>query len=367
MERTVIDNKENLIGYSREELRRLFQEWGEPAFRGDQVYKWLYNKGAVSFDEMSNLPKTLREQLAAHFRLGALTLVAREVSADGTEKYLWELHDGHRMESVLIPEERRTTLCISSQVGCALACAFCATGKMGFLRHLTTGEIVEQVLAAQRLSNHTITNVVFMGMGEPFLNYNRVIQAARILGDPEGLAIANRRITISTSGIVPAIRRFARDKEPYGLAISLHSPFQHIRQQIMPIAETFDLRDLLDSAREYVSQWRHKRITFEYVLLKGVNDRPEDARELIRLLSPLRAKLNLIPYNDCDLGFEAPDDARLNRFLEPLMRAPFTVTVRKNRGSDISAACGQLYVKVMKNERTPRSRKKSVDKIIPLK
>jgi len=192
MERTVIDNKENLIGYSREELRRLFQEWGQPAFRGDQVYKWLYNKGAVTFEEMSNLPKTLRERLAERYRIGALTLVAREVSADGTEKYLWELHDGHRMESVLIPEERRTTLCISSQVGCALACAFCATGKMGFLRHLTTGEIVEQVLAAQRLSNHTITNVVFMGMGEPFLNYNRVIQAARILGDPEGLARALR-------------------------------------------------------------------------------------------------------------------------------------------------------------------------------
>ncbi len=359
------DQPTTLVGLDKAALREQMVAIGEPAFRGDQLYKWLYNKQVDSFEAMSNLPKSLRQQLGEHFSLSTLTLVAREVSADGTEKYLWELQDGHRIESVLIPEERRTTLCISSQVGCALACAFCATGKMGFLRNLTTGEIVEQVLAAQRLSQHRITNVVFMGMGEPFLNYKRVIQAARILGDPEGVAIANRRITISTSGIVPAIRQFARDKEPYGLAISLHSPFQTIREQIMPIAEKFHLRELLDSAREYVQQWRHKRITFEYVLLNGVNDRPEDARELIRLLSPLRAKLNLIPYNDCDLGFEAPGEERIQRFLEPLMRAPFTVTVRKNRGNDISAACGQLYVKTAQKERSLRKRQLTIDKIIP--
>ncbi len=362
-----INSKPIIVGYSRSQLRELLTRMGQPAFRGDQIYKWLYNKQVDTFDAMTNLPRSLREALADQFQLSSLRLVTREVSLDGTEKYLWELHDGHRIESVLIPEDRRTTLCISSQVGCALACAFCATGKMGFLRNLTTGEIVEQVLAAQRMSSHKITNVVFMGMGEPFLNYKRVIQAAQIMGDPEGIAIANRRITISTSGIVPAIRQFAEEKQPYGLAISLHSPFQNIRQQIMPIAEKFHLSELLESAREYVSQWRHKRITFEYVLLSGVNDRPEDARELIRLLSPLRAKLNLIPYNDCDLGFQAPNDDRLNRFLEPLMRAPFTVTVRKNRGNDISAACGQLYVKTMEGERTPRSRKKAVNKIIPLK
>ncbi len=346
-----------LVGLQKEELRNLMGAIGEPAFRGDQLYKWIYNKQVDTFEHMSNLPRALRQMLQEQFQLSTLTLLAREISADGTEKYLWQLSDGHRVESVLIPEERRTTLCISSQVGCALDCAFCATGKMGFLRHLTTGEIVEQVLAAQRLSQHKITNVVFMGMGEPFLNYKRVIAAAQILGDPEGVAIAHRRITISTSGIVPAIRQFAREKHPYGLAISLHSPFQPIREQIMPIAQKFALRELLDSAREYTQQWRHKRITFEYVLLKGVNDRPEDARELIRLLSPLRAKLNLIPYNDCDLGFEAPDESRLNRFLEPLMRAPFTVTVRKNRGNDISAACGQLYVKVSQEESVRQTRK----------
>ncbi len=354
-----------LVGLNREELRHHMVALGEPSFRGDQIYKWVYNKQAASFNEMHNLPKNLRQQLAERFTLSSLSLIAREISVDGTEKYLWELSDGHRIESVLIPEERRTTLCISSQVGCALACSFCATGKMGFLRHLSTGEIVEQVLAAQRMSSHRITNVVFMGMGEPFLNYKRVIKAARILGDPEGVAIANRRITISTSGIVPAIRQFARDKEPYGLAISLHSPFQNIREQIMPIAEKFHLADLLESAREYVQQWRHKRITFEYVLLNGVNDRPEDARELIRLLSPLRAKLNLIPYNDCNLGFTAPDNTRIQQFLEPLMRAPFTVTVRKNRGNDISAACGQLYVNVEQKERSLRKHQVIINKIIP--
>ena len=356
-----------LVGLDKAALREQMIAIGEPAFRGDQLYKWLYNKQVDTFEAMSNLPKGLREQLAQQFSLSTLQLLAREISADGTEKYLWQLQDGHRIESVLIPEERRTTLCISSQVGCALACTFCATGKMGFLRNLSSGEIIEQVLAAQRLSKHRITNVVFMGMGEPFLNYKRVIQAARILGDPEGVAIANRRITISTSGIVPAIRQFAQDKEPYGLAISLHSPFQNIREQIMPIAEKFHLRELLESAREYIQQWRHKRITFEYVLLKGINDRPEDARELIRLLSPLRAKLNLIPYNDCDLGFEAPEAERIQRFLEPLMRAPFTVTVRKNRGNDISAACGQLYVKTAQKERSLRKHRVTTNEVNFLK
>ena len=335
-----------LIGYTVEQIARLLEPLGEPSYRAKQIYKWIHHQKVSSFQEMSNLPKSLRQELEAHFTLSTFELVRRQVAQDGTEKYLWKLQDGRMVESVLIPEARRNTICISSQVGCALGCKFCATGAMGFIRNLTTGEIVEQVIRVQQMTSHRITNVVFMGMGEPFLNYGRAIQAARILADPEGAAIANRRITFSTSGIPHKIYRFTDEKHPYSLAISLHAPNQQIREQIMPMAKKFPLDDLLESVYYYMRASKRNRVTFEYVLLEGINDEVRHARELIRLLSPIRCKLNVIPCNENYLGFRPPSEEKIRRFVDVLMDAPFTVTVRKNRGEEITAACGQLAVEV---------------------
>lgn len=340
----LLQNK-SLVGLSRAELSELLHSWDQPEYRTNQIYKWLHHQNVDGFDEMTNLSKSLRNRLSENFRLKTLLLHQREIAADGTEKYLWKLYDDRFIESVLIPETRRNTICISSQVGCSLGCKFCATGTMGLIRNLTTGEIVEQVLQIKKLSKHRITNVVFMGMGEPFMNYHRSVQAAQILGDPEGLAIAGKRITISTSGVAPKIIQYADEKLPFGLAISLHAPTQELRESIMPIAKKFPLDELLESAKYYTSAKKRNRITFEYVLLHGINDSVQQAKELIKLLSPLRCKLNLIPCNQNDLGYVPPSDEEVNRFAQTLMQAPFAITVRKNRGEDITAACGQLAVK----------------------
>jgi 23S rRNA (adenine2503-C2)-methyltransferase len=340
----LLQNK-SLVGLSRAELSELLHSWDQPEYRANQIYKWLHHQNVDGFDEMTNLSKSLRNRLSENFRLKTLLLHQWEIAADGTEKYLWKLYDDRFIESVLIPETRRNTICISSQVGCSLGCKFCATGTMGLIRNLTTGEIVEQVLQIKKLSKHRITNVVFMGMGEPFMNYHRSVQAAQILGDPEGLAIAGKRITISTSGVAPKIIQYADEKLPFGLAISLHAPTQELRESIMPIAKKFPLDELLESAKYYTSAKKRNRITFEYVLLHGINDSVQQAKELIKLLSPLRCKLNLIPCNQNDLGYVPPSDEEVNRFAQTLMQAPFAITVRKNRGEDITAACGQLAVK----------------------
>ena len=332
-----------LPGLSAAEMSEAFSEMSEPAYRGAQVYLWVHHHQATGFEEMSNLPKRFREALAERFSLSTLRLATRRISSDGTRKYLWEIPSGHQIESVFIPETRRTTVCISSQVGCALGCTFCATAKMGFLKNLTPGEIVEQVMRIQQDTGEKITNVVFMGMGEPFLNYQRVIRASQILSDPQGLAISARKITISTVGVVPRIYQFTDEQQPFSLAISLHAPNQELRRRLMPIAEKFDLQTLMASARYYPSQQKSRRITFEYVLLKGINDSPETARELISLLGSLRCKLNMIPYNDTGLGYQEPQALHLSELARTLEKAPFAITIRKNRGTDIAAACGQLY------------------------
>ena len=342
-----LPQNKSLVGLNRAELSELLHSWDQPEYRANQIYKWLHHQNVDGFDEMTNLSKSLRNRLSENFRLKTLSLHQREIAADGTEKYLWKLYDDRFIESVLIPETRRNTICISSQVGCSLGCKFCATGTMGLIRNLTTGEIVEQVLQIKKLSKHRITNVVFMGMGEPFMNYHRSVQAAQILGDPEGLAIAGKRITISTSGVAPKIIQYADEKLPFGLAISLHAPTQELRESIMPIAKKFPLDELLESAKYYTSAKKRNRITFEYVLLHGINDSVQQAKELIKLLSPLRCKLNLIPCNQNDLGYVPPSDEEVNRFAQNLMQAPFAITVRKNRGEDITAACGQLAVKTV--------------------
>ncbi len=337
----------SLLGLTVAQIAELLQPLDQPEYRARQIYKWIHYQNVDSFEEMSNIPKSLRYQLADRFRIKTLVLDKQQIAADGTEKYLWKLPDGQRIESVLIPESRRNTICISSQVGCALACKFCATGAMGLLRNLTAGEIVEQVLQIKKRSQHRITNVVFMGMGEPFMNYQPSIQAGRVLSDPEGVAVATRRITYSTSGIVPKIYQYTDEQIPHGLAISLHAPTQEVREQIMPIARKYRLEQLMESIYYYMKAKKRNRVTFEYVLLHGINDSPADARQLVRLLSPIRCKLNVIPCNQNHLGFNPPPQEVTDEFVSILMDAPFTVTVRKNRGEDITAACGQLAAEAL--------------------
>lgn len=341
----------SLTGLSVNQLQEVFAPFLQPSYRAKQVYKWIHHHQVSSFEEMSNIPKSFRRELEERFSLGTLALATRQISSDGTRKYLWKLSDGKNIESVFIPEETRNTICISSQVGCALGCDFCATAQMGFLRNLTPGEIVEQIIRVQQDTGQKITNVVFMGMGEPFLNYPRVIQAGRILSDPEGLAISAKKVTISTVGIISRIYQFTDESQPFSLAISLHAPTQELRRQIMPVAESFPLDELMQSAHYYTSRQTHRRITFEYVLLEGVNDTPVVAKELLKLLSPLRCKLNLIPYNDTGLGFQKPSEERILKFASVLETASFAIMLRKNRGNDISAACGQLFIKAKEQEK----------------
>jgi 23S rRNA (adenine2503-C2)-methyltransferase len=340
----------SLIGLTIKEIRQELRAFDQPAFRAKQIYNWIHYKNADSFEEMTDLSKDLREELASAYCLKTLQLIVRQKSADGTQKFLWELYDGRRIESVMIPVEGRITVCISSQVGCALACEFCATGEMGFIRNLTPGEMVEQILRVQQLTQQKVTNVVFMGMGEPFLNYKRVIQACQILADDHGVAIAAKKITISTSGIIPPIYQFSDAKQPYRLAISLHAATQHLREELMPIAKRFPLDELIESAKYYTHTNTRKRISFEYILLDGVNDSETDANQLVRLLSPIRCKLNVIPCNQNDLGYRAPSEEKTEDFMRILAKGPFTLTLRQSRGQDITAACGQLHAKINEAE-----------------
>jgi len=343
-------SNKSLLGLTIREIRRELRAFDQPAFRAKQIYNWIHYKNADSFEEMTDLSKGLREELAAAFSLKTLQLVVHQKSADGTQKFLWELSDGRRIESVMIPVEDRTTVCISSQVGCALACEFCATGEMGFIRNLTPGEMVEQILQVQKLTQQKVTNVVFMGMGEPFLNYKRIIQACQILADDHGVAIAAKKITISTSGIIPPIYQFSDEKQPYRLAISLHAATQELREKLMPIAKRFPLDELIESAKYYSNTNTRKRISFEYILLDGVNDSETNAKQLVRLLSPIRCKLNVIPCNENDLGYRAPSLQKAEDFMRILAKGPFTLTLRQSRGQDITAACGQLYAKTSEAE-----------------
>jgi 23S rRNA (adenine2503-C2)-methyltransferase len=340
----------SLIGLTISEIQNQLKAFGQPAFRAKQIYNWIHYKNADSFEEMTDLSKDFRQELASAYVLKTLQPVVHQKSEDGTQKTLWELSDGRRIESVMIPVEGRITVCISSQVGCALACQFCATGEMGFVRNLSPGEMVEQILQVQKLTKQKVTNVVFMGMGEPFLNYKRVLQACQIMADDHGVAIASKKITISTSGIIPPIYQFSDEKQPYRLAISLHAPTQELREELMPIAKRFPLDELMDSAKYYTNTNKRKRISFEYILLDRVNDTEAHAKQLLRLLSPIRCKLNVIPCNENDLGYQAPSLEKTDNFMRILSQGPFTLTLRQSRGQDITAACGQLYAKTSEAE-----------------
>ncbi len=326
-------------------LRDWFTERDLPGYRAGQVWKWLFQKRAASFDAMTDLPASLRQRLADEFAIWTTEVVKHHAADDGSEKLLLELEDGQRIECVLLRDDRRhCTVCISTQVGCAMGCVFCATGIDGVVRNLTMSEIVEQVLQLQRLlaPEERLSNVVVMGMGEPLLNLDALLPALAVVASPEGLGIGVRRVTISTVGLPEGIRRLARENCPYHLAVSLHAPTDALRNEIVPANRGFGVAAVLAAADEYFEQ-TGRRVTFEYVLLAGVNDRPEHAEQLLTLLQGRPALVNLIPYNPVPgLPFRTPSPAVTARFVEILMRGRLDVAIRYRKGDKISAACGQL-------------------------
>jgi 23S rRNA (adenine2503-C2)-methyltransferase len=336
----------SLVELEKATLEQLLVDRGVERFRARQLFGWIYKRGVVSFDAMTNLPRDLRDRLASEFFVATPELVARERSADGTEKFLLQLVDGRRIESVFIPDTPANTFCISTQVGCAMACSFCLTGKMGLVRNLTAGEIVGQVrvLADALDLRGKAFNIVLMGMGEPLHNYDETMKALRILNDPEGLALPVRRVTLSTVGLLPALERLAREPLMPNLAISLHAPDDALRGELVPINRKYGVAEIIAACKRFPLKKR-ARITFEYVLLAGVNDRPEDARALAKLLTGVKSKVNLIPLNAAPgIPYDRPSDTAVDRFGKILADRGLTVSVRKSRGRDIRAACGQLIV-----------------------
>jgi 23S rRNA (adenine2503-C2)-methyltransferase len=330
-------------------LAALVTSLGERPFRARQLYRWLHLKGAAALDEMTDVPKALREALAARSQLVTLERATEQRSTDGTIKWTWRTHDGKLVESVYMPESDRKTLCVSSQVGCAVGCTFCLTGTMGLARNLTPGEIVDQVHRANRRlvelgegeGPRPLTNLVFMGMGEPLANYKSLKAALDILLSEDGPNFSHRHVTVSTSGLVPVMRRLGEETQ-VKLAVSLNATTDPQRDALMPINRRYPLAELLRACREFPMK-QGRRITFEYVLLGGVNDTLEDAERLARLLRGIPAKVNLIPYNENPgLGFAAPAPDRVEAFQAVLIARNVTAVIRKNRGRDISAACGQL-------------------------
>lgn len=336
--------KPNIKDLSADELGRCLLERKEPAYRAGQIRKWLYQKNVLSFAEMTDLSASLRAVLNEEFSIGRLTTLRKQVSRDGTIKFLFGLFDGLSIESVLIPEEGRLTLCISTQAGCAFGCAFCATARMGFKRNLRASEIVEQILEARRsLSvNQRITHVVLMGMGEPLANYEQTLQALEVITVTTwGLGISPRRVTLSTVGLVPQMRKLIEETR-VNLAVSLHAASEEVRDRIMPVNRKYPLGELIECCRSLPLP-RRKRITFEYVLLHGVNDSLQEARQLGRLLEGIRCKVNLIPFNPHPGSlFARPLDTEIEAFQQVLQNRGLQVNVRKPRGDDIQAACGQL-------------------------
>ena len=327
-----------------DELERYLASIGVPTFHARQIFQWIYRRGETSFEAMTDLGRDLRAQLARELVVGTPAVAKRERSEDGTTKFLLRLADGQFIESVFIPDTPSQTFCISTQVGCAMRCAFCLTGKMGIVRNLTAGEIAGQVrvLVRELQMQGQRFNIVLMGMGEPLHNYDATMKALRILGDEHGLAVAPRRITLSTVGVLPALERLATEPFMPNLAISLHSTTEDQRDRLVPINRKYGLEELLDACRRFPLK-RRNRITFEYVLLKDLNDSPEDARRLVKLLHGIKAKVNLLPLNEAaGIPFERPSDERVNRFAAILAERGVTVLVRRSRGRDIRAACGQL-------------------------
>ena len=347
MEKSLTD----LVGLTRDELEAFFESIGEKAFRGRQVMQWIYQKAIREIDHMTDLSKSLRKKLKEIAFIGGLRLIKKEISQDGTTKYLFELEDGQAIESVLIPDEERLTLCISTQVGCAMGCKFCVTGQMGFSRNLTPGEILKQILEVRRdLHSRNLTNIVLMGMGEPLANFEAVKRAIFIMEDELALNFSARRITLSTIGLIPELKRLFEEGLKCRLAISLNAADQQTRAYLMPISRKYPLEDLLECCRSLPIPPRD-RITFEYVLIKDVNASPEDAKKLALLLKGIRCKINLIPLNEApEIPFKAPSEEEILSFQKILIQHGFTALIRESRGRDISAACGQIKGRIFRTK-----------------
>jgi 23S rRNA (adenine2503-C2)-methyltransferase len=343
-------NRPDIAGLELAELEGLFAQNGHPRFHARQVFRWIWKRGVTDFARMTDLGRALRATLADEFVITTPEIVRRDVSEDGTQKFVLGLADGRQIESVFIPDTPAQTFCISTQVGCAMGCAFCLTGKMGLVRHLTAAEIAGQarVLAHALEFGADPFNIVLMGMGEPLHNYAATMKALRILNEEHGLAVGPRRVTLSTVGLVPMLDTLAQEELMPNLAISLHATTEEQRAAIVPPTKKYSLHDILEACRRFPLKKR-SRITFEYVMLQGVNDSDDDARRLAKLLVGIKAKVNLIPLNAAaGIPFERPSDARVDAFAQILADRYINVSVRKSRGRDIRAACGQLIVEGQK-------------------
>jgi 23S rRNA (adenine2503-C2)-methyltransferase len=339
-----MDRASNLAEFELAELEAAFEARQIPRFHARQAFRWVWKRGVTDFAAMTDLALPLRERLAQEFTVQTPQIVKRDVSEDGTQKFVLRLHDTRQIEAVFIPDTPAQTFCVSTQVGCAMGCAFCLTGRMGLVRHLSAGEIASQA----RLLAHTLQlsdfNIVLMGMGEPLHNYDATMKALRIINDAHGLAVGPRRVTLSTVGLVPMLDKLAGESLMPNLAISLHATTEEQRAAIVPTSKKYSVEDIIDAAKRFPLSKR-SRITFEYVLLEGVNDSVDDARRLARLLAGVKAKVNLIPLNEAPgIPFARPSDRRVDEFARTLADRGVTVSVRKSRGRDIRAACGQLIV-----------------------
>ncbi len=367
----------NLLDFDLEGLALFCERLGEKRFRATQLFRWIHQKGASSFGEMTDLAKSLREKLATTAHIKGLAVISQQISTDGTIKWLFDVGDGNAVESVFIPEEDRGTLCVSSQAGCAVGCRFCSTGHQGFSRNLTTGEIIAQLWFAERFlrqhlgrQDRVITNVVMMGMGEPLQNYNELVPALRIMLDDHGYGLSRRRVTVSTSGVVPMMDRLAQDC-PVALAVSLHAPNDVLRDNLVPLNRKYPIAELMAACNRYLAHAPRDFITFEYCMLDGVNDQPEHARQLVALVRQhatggVWCKFNLIPFNPFpESGLVRSPQSQVLAFAKILSDAGIVTTVRKTRGDDIDAACGQLAGDV--RDRTRVGERMAQQRIVMLK
>jgi len=339
-----LSEKSDLRNLNSSELEAFIASFGKERYRTTQILRWLYQKGVHSFDEMTNLSKKFREELSRVSFISTLHPLRIEEASDGTKKFLFELVDKNRIESVLIPEKDRLTLCISTQAGCAFGCRFCLTGKMGWKRNLTTSEILNQILAVRETLNgkKSITNIVLMGMGEPLANYQNTMKAIELMLHPDAFKFSSRRVTLSTVGLLPEMEKMAKERIRFRLAISLNATDEETRSHLMPVNRRYSLKKLLELCRKFPLQPR-SRITFEYVMVKDINDSPRDAKRLLKILKDIPSKVNLIPVNEApDIPFKRPSDETVREFQEILMKGGLTAIVRASKGAEISAACGQL-------------------------
>ncbi len=361
----------NLMGFDRQSMEKYFHELGEKSFRATQVMKWIHQVGVRDFTQMTNLSKSLREQLSQQAVISVPEIMSDNLSEDGTRKWLLKVPGKSAIEMVFIPEDSRGTLCVSSQVGCTLNCSFCATGKQGYNRDLTTAEIIAQVWLAKHLlaeqyqtDQRIVSNVVMMGMGEPLMNFDNVVSAMHIMQDDFCFGLSKRRVTLSTAGVVPMIDKL-KEECPVSLAVSLHAPNDELRNELVPLNKKYPIKQLLDACNRYVADSPRSRVTFEYVMLQGINDELEHAHQLAELMQIVPGKVNLIPFNSFEgIDYLRSSNSRINRFRDILHDNGVIATVRRTRGDDIEAACGQLAGDVMdRTRRAEKFKQKQAEKI----